>query len=141
MRERCWRSASDESETGNAVSRLECGGITVKGHPVSETLGLRPRENRRCPKTPPVGGIDEAGTRADLLSRLAEGEIWPMGLLLSIFPLKGRDRVGMKIGGQITFVFTSFSRKRNRYDIVGNEYGADIPVISKTIVVDRKIHR
>jgi hypothetical protein len=45
------------------------------------------------------------------------------------------------IGGQITFVFTSFSQKRNRYDIVGNEYGADIPVISKMIVVDQKIHR
>jgi hypothetical protein len=45
------------------------------------------------------------------------------------------------IRDQITFIFTSFSRKRNRYDIVGNEYGADIPVISKTIVVDRKIHR
>ena len=44
-------------------------------------------------------------------------------------------------GGQITFIFTFFSRKQNRYDIVGNEYGADIPVISKTIVVDRKIHR
>jgi hypothetical protein len=55
----------------------------------------------------------------------------------------GRDENDQKrlIGGQITFVFTFFSRKRNRYDIVGNEYGADIPVISKTIVVDRKIHR
>jgi hypothetical protein len=53
---------------------------------------------------------------------------------------RARDENDRKrsIEGQITFVFTSFSRKRNRYDIVGNEYGADISVISKTIVVDRK---
>jgi hypothetical protein len=57
--------------------------------------------------------------------------------------LLGRDENDRKrsIGGQITFVFTSFSQKQNRYDIVRNEYGADILVISKMIVVDRKIHR
>jgi hypothetical protein len=37
--------------------------------------------------------------------------------------------------------FTVFSRKRNQYDIVGNEYDTDIPVILKTTVGDRKIHR
>jgi hypothetical protein len=31
--------------------------------------------------------------------------------------------------------------KQNRYNIVGNEYDTDIPVISKTIVIDQKIHR
>jgi hypothetical protein len=45
------------------------------------------------------------------------------------------------IGGQITFIFTVFSRKRNQYNIVINEYDTDIPLIPKTIVVDRKIHR
>jgi len=35
------------------------------------------------------------------------------------------------IGGQIIFVFIFFSRKRNRYDIIGNEYDVDISVILK----------
>jgi hypothetical protein len=54
-----------------------------------------------------------------------------------------RDENGRKrsIGGQITFIFIFFSRKQSRYDIVGNEYDTDIPVISKTIVVDRKVYR
>jgi hypothetical protein len=57
--------------------------------------------------------------------------------------LESRDENDQKrsIEGQITFIFTVFSRKRNQYDIVGNEYGTDILVISKMTVVDRKIHR
>jgi hypothetical protein len=39
-------------------------------------------------------------------------------------PLRDENDRKRSIEGQITFVFTSFSRKRNRYDIVGNEYGA-----------------
>jgi hypothetical protein len=45
------------------------------------------------------------------------------------------------IGGQITFIFTIFSRNQNRYDIVGNEYSSDIPINSKTMLVDQKIYR
>jgi hypothetical protein len=73
MRERHWRSASDESEMGNTVSRLGRGGRTVEGHLVSETLELRPRVNRRCPETLLWEASDEAGAQADLLSRLAGG--------------------------------------------------------------------
>jgi hypothetical protein len=73
MRERRRRSASDESEMGNAVSGLGQAGRTVEGRPVSETLGLRPQANRRCPETPLWEASDEAGTRVDLLSWLAGG--------------------------------------------------------------------
>jgi len=41
----------------------------------------------------------------------------------------GNDR--RSIGCQITSVFTYFSQKQNRYDIVRNKYGADILIISK----------
>jgi hypothetical protein len=63
--------ASDESEMGNAVFGLGRGGNTVEGRPASETSGLRPRANRRCSETPLWEASDEAGIRADQLSRLA----------------------------------------------------------------------
>jgi hypothetical protein len=95
MRERRRRLTSDESEMGNAVFGLGRGGRTVVGRPVSESPGLRSRVNRRCPKTPLWEASDEAGTRADLLSRLAGGLArgdLAHGSSSVDFSLKGRDR-------------------------------------------------
>jgi hypothetical protein len=41
--------------------------------PMFETLGLRPRVNRRCSETPLSEASDEAGRWADLLTCLARG--------------------------------------------------------------------
>jgi hypothetical protein len=57
MRERCRRSASDESEMGNAVSGLGRGGRTVEGRPVSETPGVEASGESEVPRDPPVGGL------------------------------------------------------------------------------------
>jgi hypothetical protein len=73
MRERCRRSASDESEMGNAVSGLEQGGRTVEGRPVSETPGAEALGESEVPRDPLWEASDEAGTRADLFSRFAGG--------------------------------------------------------------------
>jgi hypothetical protein len=89
-------------------------------------------------------GAELAGAAAARATRWRDGVIRSSSTcLLAGASVLARDENDRKrsIGGQITFVFTSFSRKRNRYDIVENEYGADIPIISKAIVVDRKIHR
>jgi hypothetical protein len=43
------------------------------GRPVSETLGLRPRTNRRCFETPLCVASDEAGRWAGLLTCLDGG--------------------------------------------------------------------
>jgi hypothetical protein len=95
MRERRRRSASDESEMGNAVSGLGRCGRTVEGRPMSETPGLRPRANRKCPEITLWEASDEAGTQADLLSRLARGPArgdLAHGSSSVNFSLKGRDR-------------------------------------------------
>jgi hypothetical protein len=57
--------------------------------------GLRPRANRRCSETPLWEVSDEAGTQADLLSRLAGGPArgdLAHGSSSIDFFLKGRDR-------------------------------------------------
>jgi hypothetical protein len=41
------------------------------------------------------------------------------------------------LGGQITFIFIFFSKTKP----IRNKYGVDIPIISKTMVLNRKIHR
>jgi hypothetical protein len=95
MRERRRRSASDESEMGNAISGLGRGGRTVEGRPVSETPGLRSRANQRCPETP-CGRPRTRRGHGLICSRglleAQQGKIWPMGLLLSIFLLKREIR-------------------------------------------------
>jgi hypothetical protein len=48
------------------------GGDVIVGRPVSETLGLRSRMNRRCSKTP-CEASDEAGRWAGLFTCLAGG--------------------------------------------------------------------
>jgi hypothetical protein len=57
-------------------------------------LGLRPRANRRCPETPLGEASNEAGTRADMLSRLAggpaRGDLAHESSSVD-FSLKGRD--------------------------------------------------
>jgi hypothetical protein len=49
------------------------GSDVVEGQPVSETLGRRPRVNRRCSETPLSEALDEVGRWASLLTRLARG--------------------------------------------------------------------
>jgi hypothetical protein len=62
-----------------------------------------------------------------------------MVLFLSVRRAAPRVENGRKrLTGQIIFNFTLFFRKRNRYDIVGNENGINIPVNSKTKLFDQK---
>jgi hypothetical protein len=49
------------------------GSDVIVGRPVSETLGMRPRANRRCSETPLCEASDEARRRAGLLTCLAGG--------------------------------------------------------------------
>jgi hypothetical protein len=49
------------------------GGDVAGGRPVSETLGLRPRANRRCSETPLSEALDEVGRWAGWLICLAGG--------------------------------------------------------------------
>jgi hypothetical protein len=51
------RSASCELEVDNAVSRLERGGDTVEGHPMSETLGVEASGESEVLRDPSVGGL------------------------------------------------------------------------------------
>jgi hypothetical protein len=60
------------------------------------------------------------------------------GLEEVMFILRDENDRKQSIRGQISFIFIVFSWKQNQYDIVGNEYGTDILVISKTIAVDQK---
>jgi hypothetical protein len=48
------------------------GGV-IRGRPVFETPGLRPRANRRCSETPLSEASDEAGRWVGLLTCLARG--------------------------------------------------------------------
>jgi hypothetical protein len=57
MRERRRRLASDESEMGDAVSRLERGDRSIEGHPVSETPRAEALGESEVPRDPPVGGL------------------------------------------------------------------------------------
>jgi hypothetical protein len=41
-------------------------------------------------------------------------------------PARDGNNHKQSIGGQIIFIFTCFSQKQNRYDIVENEYGTVI---------------
>jgi hypothetical protein len=61
MRGRRRRSASDESEMGNAVSGLGRGGRTIEGRPVSETPGAEASGELEVPQDPPVGGLGRGG--------------------------------------------------------------------------------
>jgi hypothetical protein len=49
------------------------GGDVAGGRPMSETLGRRPRANRRCSETPMSEASDEVGRWAGSLIRLAGG--------------------------------------------------------------------
>jgi hypothetical protein len=57
MRERRWRSASDESEMGNAVSRIRRGSRTVEGCPVSETPGAKASGESEALRDPSARGL------------------------------------------------------------------------------------
>jgi hypothetical protein len=56
----------------------------------------------------------------------------------SLLPPRVENGQKRSIGGQIIFSFTLFFQKRNRYDIVRNEKGIDIPVNSETKLFDQK---
>jgi hypothetical protein len=49
------------------------GDDVAEGRHVSETLGRRPRANRRCSETPLSEASDEVGRWTDSLTRLAGG--------------------------------------------------------------------
>jgi hypothetical protein len=95
MRERRRRSALDESEMGNVVSRLGRGGRTIEGRLVFETPGAEASSESEVPQDPLWEASDEAGTQADLLSWLARdstrGDL-AHGSSSVDFILKGRDR-------------------------------------------------
>jgi hypothetical protein len=57
MGERHRGSASDESEMGNAVSRLGRNDDTVEGRPVSETPGVEASGELEVLRDPSVGGL------------------------------------------------------------------------------------
>jgi hypothetical protein len=74
---------------------LRRGEDVVVGRPVSKTLGLRPRANRRCSETPLSEASNEAGRWAGLLICLAGGLAGENLVRLSFvdFSLKWRGRV------------------------------------------------
>jgi hypothetical protein len=49
---------------------LRRGGDVVRGRPMFETSGRRPRANRRCSETPLSEASDEVGRWAGSLTRL-----------------------------------------------------------------------
>jgi hypothetical protein len=61
MRERCRRSASDESKMGNAASGLGRGGRNVEGRHVSETPRTEASGESEVPRDLPVGGLGRGG--------------------------------------------------------------------------------
>jgi hypothetical protein len=61
MREKRRRSASDQSEMGNAASGLGRGGRTVEGRPVSATPRTEALGESEVPRDPPVGGLGRGG--------------------------------------------------------------------------------